>query len=123
MPPYVSNVSDYDDSEELAAVAAVTITDYSSIMFEPAYAYKPVFLYAPDKAQYQQDHPLLLEYDKLPFPVCTNNNELEQAILSFDENDYRLNLQKMFDKYDVHEDGHASERAAMYILGLLDSKR
>lgn len=123
LPPYVLNVSDYDDSEELMAASTITITDYSSIMFEPAFVYKPVFLYAPDKEQYQREHPLLLEYDKMPFPVCDNNDDLEHAILNFDESEYRIALKNMFEKYEVDEDGRASERAAMYILGLMDSNR
>ena len=122
LPDYVINVSDYDDSEELAAAADVTITDFSSIMFEPAFVYKPVFLYAPDKDEYQREHPLLLDYDKLPFPVCVNNMELSKAIMEYDENEYKKKLNTLFDRYNVHEDGHASERAAMYILGLLDAK-
>lgn len=122
-PDFVSNVSEYHDSEELAAAADITITDFSSIMFEPAYVYKPVFLYAPDKEEYQKEHPLLLDYDNLPFPTCVTNEELAQAILNYDEMKYKMKLKYFFDSYGVQEDGHASERAAMYILGLMDAKR
>lgn len=123
IPSFVIDVSEYDDSEELALVADLTITDYSSIMFEPAYAYKPVFLYAPDKDEYNNKHPLLLEYDNLPFPSCVTTEELTRAILKFDRNIYETNLKRFFEHHDVHEDGHASERVAMYILGVLDAKR
>ena len=41
-PDYVFDVSDYYDSEELVAASDILITDYSSIMFEPAFVKKPV---------------------------------------------------------------------------------
>ena len=123
IPSFVIDVSDYDDSEELAAIADLTITDFSSIMFEPAYAHKPVFLYAPDKYEYENKHPLLLDYENLPFPTCVTNEELMREILKYDENVYKNGLKCFFEHYGVHEDGHASERAAMYILGLIDAKR
>ena len=81
---------------------------------------KPVFLYAPDKDEYQKnDRGLLLNYDSLPFSISTTNEELSEQILNFDEVEYKKNVQAFLDKYDVHEDGHASERAANFIMELL----
>ena len=49
---WVLDVSDYPDSEELVAASDIMISDYSSIMFEPAFVKKTVFLYAPDADEY-----------------------------------------------------------------------
>ena len=42
-----------------------------------------------------------------------------QQILNFDEEKYRQDVKTFLDKYGVCEDGHASERAAKFIIQLL----
>ena len=122
-PDYVIDLSDYDDSQELLAISDILISDFSSIMFEPAYVLKPVFLYAPDKDEYEKnDYELLLDYNSLPFPISTTNEELVKQIINFDEAKYKQEVKEFLDKYGVHEDGHASERAAKFILKLLSGE-
>lgn len=123
LPEYVKNVSMYDDSQELVACCDAMISDYSSIIFEAAYVYKPIFLFTPDLDEYlKNERQLLLEYRELPFPIAESNDELKQNIEAFDEMKYRKGIKELFDKYQVHEDGHASERAAKFILGLMNLK-
>lgn len=113
----VVDVSAYEDSQELVAASDMLISDFSSIMFEPAFVGKPVFLYAPDKESYvKEDYELLLDYDSMPFPSAQTNEELEEKILEFDADKYREEVEAFLRKYDVCEDGHASERAAEFIL-------
>lgn len=117
----VIDVSMYDDSQELIAASDMMITDYSSIMFEPAYVGKPVILFAPDRKTYiDKEYELLLNYDDLPFPIVESNDELEEAIIHFEVEQYQRGVDDFLCKYDVHEDGRASERAAKFILGLLE---
>lgn len=121
-PPYVVDVSDYPDSQELVAASDIMITDYSSIMFEPSFVKKPVFLYAPDKEEYiNVERKLLIDYDNLPFPIAVSNEKLMQCIQNFDPKQYEEKVTKFLDTYGVHEDGHASERAADFILDLIDN--
>lgn len=116
-------VSDYPDSQELMAVADILITDYSSLMFEPAYVGKKVFLFAPDRDEYiKKERTLIFEYDALPFPIAETNDELVNVIQAFDESQYQSQLSSFLKKYEVNEDGHASERAADIILDLLEEK-
>lgn len=123
MPDYVYDASDYDDSQELCSAADIMISDFSSIMFESAYVLKPVFLYAPDKNDYEvNDYDLLLDYDSLPFLISTSNEELSVQIETFDEVKYKSTLKKYLDSYGINEDGHASERSAKYILKLLSGE-
>lgn len=120
-PPYVIDVSGYDDGQEIASACDVLVSDYSSIMFEPAFVYKTVFLLALDRAEYlEEERDLLIDYDTLPFPKAYSNEELEQCIMRFDEQTYRNDVKNFLEKYGVHEDGHASERAAGFISGLID---
>lgn len=119
---YVINVSEHPDSQELVAAADILITDYSSIMFEPAFVKKPVFLFATDKKEYiNGERELLIDYNTLPFPIAESNEELVQNIQEFNRQEYEETVTKFLDKYDVHEDGHASERAAAFISALMDN--
>lgn len=115
----VVDVSAYPDSEELASACDIMVSDYSSIMFEPAFVKKPVFLLATDKAEYiDHEYDLLLDYDTLPFPIAETNEELAQCIMDFDRLAYEDRVGSFLDQYGVQEDGHASERAAEFIMSL-----
>ena len=119
-PQYVIDVSDYSDSQELVAAADIMVTDYSSIMFEPSFVKKPVFLYAQDKKTYiDAEAELLIKYDTLPFPIAETNEELVKNIENFDQQIYEENVTEFLEEYGVHEDGHASKRAAEFIVNLL----
>lgn len=117
---FIVDVSDYPESQELVAACDIMITDYSSIMFEPAFVRKPVFLFAPDRKEYiDVERSLLIDYDTLPFPIAETNEELARYIIEFDNEKYVKTVDTFMDKYGVHEDGHASERSANFILDLL----
>ena len=64
----------------------------------------------------------MIDYDTLPFSVAESNEQLDRLIRDFDIEKYIENLDIFMGKYGVHEDGHASERAAKFIMGLLESK-
>lgn len=117
---YIINMGEHPDSQELVSASEVMVTDYSSIMFEPAFVKKPVFLYAPDKREYiNKQRELLIDYDTLPFPIAETIYDLEQNIQNFSQKLYEHKLQSFFDYYGVCEDGQASKRAAKFILSLI----
>lgn len=123
-PCYVIDTSEYIDSQELASASEIMISDYSSIMFEPAFVKKPVFLFATDRKDYiDKEYDLLIDYDTLPFPIAETNEELASCILNFDQEKYEKELDAFMEKYGVHEDGHASERAAEFISNLIDERK
>ena len=118
------NVSDYDDIQELLAAADVLVTDYSSLMFEPAFAHRPVFLYATDLEHYiQSEYELLLDMRELPFLLAQDNAELFAGIRQFRQEEYQAKLEGFLDRFQVLEDGHASERAAEFIQTLIERKK
>lgn len=117
---FVIDAGDYQDSQELVAAADIVITDYSSIMFEPAFVHKPVFLYAPDRKEYiNHERRLLIDYDTLPFAIAESSSQLCADIRNFNQCEYDRKLDDFFEMYGVHEDGHASERAAKFISELI----
>lgn len=118
----VIDVSAHPDSQELVAASDMMITDYSSIMFEPAFVRKPVFLFTTDLEEYlKNERDLLLDYHSLPFPIACSNEELFGKILEFNYAEYVERLDVFLEKYGVHEDGHASERAARFIADILNA--
>lgn len=120
-PDCVIDVSTYPDSQELTGACDMMVTDYSSIMFEPAFVKKPVFLFATDLEEYlKEERDLLLDYKSLPFPIAHTHKKLEENLQQFNYESYVSGLESFFEKYGVHEDGHASERAAEFIAGLLN---
>lgn len=121
LPEYVIDLSIHEDGEEAAAACDIMISDYSSIMFEPAFVKKPVFLFATDKKEYiNKEYDLLIDYATLPFTIAESNEELIRNIECFSQTIYEKDVNCFFDKYGVHEDGHASERAADIIAKLID---
>lgn len=120
-PDFVVDASAYEDSEELVSACDALISDYSSIMFEPAFVKKPVFLFATDRTEYiDKEYDLLIDYDTLPFPIAESNEELVRNIENFNQTQYEKEVEVFLGKYGVCEDGHASERAADFILNLID---
>lgn len=117
----VVNVSQYPDAEEFIAASDILITDYSSIMFDPSYVKKPVFLYATDIEDYlKNDYDLLLDIRSLPFPLAESNEQLLQSIHKFDYGSYRDNLEKFLDSYHVMEDGSSCKRIVEFIDSLTE---
>lgn len=123
LPEFVIDVSSYPDSEELVVACDAMVADYSSIMFEPAFVKKPVFLLATDKDEYlRRERGFLIDYETLPFPMAESNEDLVKNIANFDYDCFIKKVETFFIKYGIHEDGHASERAARFITDLLDGK-
>lgn len=119
LPEFVVDASDYMDSGELLAACDGMISDYSSIMFEPSFIHLPVFLFATDRKEYAKEYEFLIDYEDLPFPIAESNAELVKNIMKFDDKLYVGAVDAFLEKYGVHEDGHASERAAIMILELV----
>lgn len=109
----IIDVSRVDDMYEVLAGCDAFMTDYSSAAFDAAVMKIPVFLYADDYEEYEQERgKLLWDLRKLPFPLAVNNEELEQQILRFDEKLYIDGLEKLFADTGMAENGRASRYVA-----------
>lgn len=121
--------SQADDMYEILAGMDAYITDYSSACFEAGFAHIPVFLYADDIQQYANDRGALMwnlatdsrdcirnnkqitpSFDvKLPFPLASDNEQLEMDIMVFDQRAYDKKLDEFHEKAGLVFDGRASE--------------
>lgn len=115
IPPYtfdehVWDMSKYSDIHELMLIVDVVITDYSSVSLDFSNTRRPVFLYASDIDEYTRMRGLKDMYFMFPFSLSRTNDELSDAILKFDINDYHKKLETFGKMYGSVDDGHASER-------------
>lgn len=109
----IIDVSRVDDMYEILAGCDAFMTDYSSGAFDAAVMKIPIFLYADDYEEYEQERgKLLWDLRKLPFPLAVNNDELEEKIQKFDEKSYIEGLEKLFADTGMVEDGNASKYVA-----------
>ncbi|MGG3941559.1 CDP-glycerol glycerophosphotransferase family protein [Peribacillus psychrosaccharolyticus] len=80
-PGFVHNLSDYPDMNELLLAADCLVTDYSSIPFEYSFLGKPMYFYAYDLEEYQQERGFWEDYTtSMPGPVSRTTNELIEHI-------------------------------------------
>lgn len=84
----VINCTIYPDMQELLCCADAIITDYSSLMWDYSFTYRPVFLYAPDIEQYEKERGFYMPVSEWPYPIAHNNEEMRKNILNFDEELY-----------------------------------
>lgn len=114
------NATFYPDVQELLVAADVVITDYSSLMWDFSLQRKPVFLYQPDRCQYEKQHGFYSSISEWPYPKSQNQEELENIIKRFDEKIYQRELNVFLDKYGSCDDGHATERVVRRVLEVIN---
>lgn len=107
--------SDYPDMQELLYVADILITDYSSCMGDFAYTKKPTFLYIPDVEEYMKDRGFYWDIHTLPFMIARNQEELNQRILTYDEDEYQNGIDKYFARLGSYEKGNATQLTCDWI--------
>lgn len=115
----VFNATSYVDMQELLAATDILFTDYSSSMFDFSLQNKPCFLFAPDMEEFKKDRDFYFELEQLPFLLGRSNNEIEEAIMKFNEDTYLKALANFFRSVGVFEDGLASSRVVNQIKLLI----
>lgn len=114
------DVSSYPDMQELLCAADILITDYSSCMWDFSLMYKPCFIYATDIAQYEQERDFYTPMSEWPFPIATNNEELVNNIINFNEAEYIEKVKHHHKALGSYEDGHATEKVCKLIEKICD---
>lgn len=110
------DVSKKDDMYELLAGCDAFISDYSSAVFDAAVMRMPIFLYADDYEEYEEERgKLLWNLRGMAFPLACNDDELNNAIANFDNDKYQIKLSSLFKSTGMVEDGCASGKVCDYI--------
>lgn len=116
----VIDASEYPDMQELAIACDCCISDYSSSIFGFVTMSKPVFLYAPDYDEYSAGRGLSREFLNIPLRFNKSIGELVEEVLAFKKKEYVKKIDKMNRDAQVVDDGHASEKAAEWIMNKIE---
>lgn len=116
----ILNATIYRDVYELMAAGDVLITDYSNLMFEFSFMRKPVFLYAKDINEYDKDRGFYFDYQSLPYDKAYHMTELLENIHSFDEEEYKKQIEAFLNQLELYEQGNASALVADHILKVVN---
>ena len=112
----VLNGSSYASTNELIVASDMIITDYSGCMFDGLQAHKNVVLYASDIEEYiENERGMYFKINEMPFPLTTNNDDLNTAILEFDEKEYRKKTQELFEELGFLTTNDSTQRIVNYI--------
>ena len=120
LPKSVVNVSGYPDIQELQLIIDAGITDYSSWICEYMLRRKPGFTFATDVDNYAgHERTLFFPLSALPFPTSSNEDDLIENILNFDEEKYVDDCNAFLAEKGSIDDGHAAERTVEEIKKIL----
>lgn len=111
----VLNCTTYPDMQELLCSADAIITDYSSLMWDYSFTYRPVFIYAPDIEQYEKERGFYMPVSEWPYPIARSNEELKNKILEFNEDQYRKKVKEHHQVSGSYETGNACAQIAELI--------
>ena len=112
----VIDVTKYPDMQSLLAFTDVGITDYSSWIYDYVLLRKPGFLFAMDRSKYDNERGFYFRLEDTPFPVSTDSDELEETILSFDEELFQKRVTEFLSDKGCMDDGDASVRIADQVM-------
>lgn len=118
--PDILNGNRYGDIQELMTVCDIGITDYSSWICDYVLTGKPGFIYANDLENYDKERGFYYPLDSTPFPIATNNDEMYNNILNFDEDNYFCKKEQFLKDRGCREDGHAAERVVELMKNIIE---
>jgi CDP-glycerol glycerophosphotransferase len=107
---WLKDASVYPDMQELMAVVDSGITDYSSWAYDFVLTGRPMFLYAEDVEKYNNGRGFYYPLETTPFLIASNNEEMKQNVLSFNEQVYADKVDAFLKDKGCYETGHASEQ-------------
>ena len=114
---FVRDVSSYSDINELYIAADILITDYSSVFFDYANLRKPMIFYMYDLEQYANElRGFYISLDELPGPIVRDEDSLIAEIRACDTWTPDSKYEEFCGKYNLKDDGHASERTLKKII-------
>lgn len=117
----IIDTSDFQDTQAILCASDLLISDYSSIIWDFSFTYRPCLLFCPDLEEYISDYELVTPIVDWLFPLAKSNEELKQHILNFDEVSYLQSMKKHHANLGSFEEGYATERICDRILSEIKS--
>ena len=102
------DVTNYPDQQDILIFVDVLISDYSSIMWDASLINIPIFVYAPDYYNYlNNERGFTNSFNKIPYPISLNNEELASNIINFDLDKYLSDVKKHHQEEGIFDKGDA----------------
>ncbi len=109
-----------EDLYMLMQVSECMISDYSSIFFDYSLLDKKMIGYVPDYEEYNQTIGYNMDYYKdFAGPICTNEEQLIEAIVSTDT--YSMQRKEFQQKFMEHKDGKNTDRVVQLINQIMEN--
>jgi CDP-glycerol glycerophosphotransferase len=126
--PYHGFIYSFDMSYDIALLYLVSdllITDYSSVMFDYNLLKRPMFFYCYDLEEYKDTlRGFYFDFlEEAPGPVVLTTQDLIDAILHYNSDDYRKKQEAFTKKYNHLDDGQASKRIVQLIESFQTTKK
>jgi len=122
LPREVVDASAYVDMQEILVAADAGITDYSSWIFDYLLGGGPGFVFAPDRAKFDDLRGFYYPLEDTPFPVAETEERLCANIRAFDGAKYAADSAAFLEGKGCCEDGKASARAVDMVLAAIDGR-
>ena len=99
------------DIADLYLVSDMLITDYSSVMFDYSVLNRPIVFFTYDYDEYMNDlRGFYFDFkEEAPGPLVYNNDELLEAIQSYNLEDWKEKYEAFHEKYNHCDEGTASK--------------
>lgn len=113
----VINLTKEADSQLVLSAADIVISDYSSMLLDFTLTKKPAFVFAPDYDEYiQKERNLYIDLAKTGIPFSKTFDDLILSIETFDQKKYIKNLEKLFEFYEIYENGDSSKLIIKHLI-------
>ncbi len=117
---YLVNANEYPDMQELMAATDAGVTDYSSWAFDYILTGRPLFLYAPDIADYAGGRGFYYPIETTPFPIAEDNEQIAEKIENFDDEKYQKDVRIFLKSKGCYEHGTAAKETVEFLKKVMD---
>lgn len=115
------DVSDYYDIQDLLVATDLLISDYSSLIWDFSFTWRPGFLYTPDLEQYKEVTKLHTPIEQWQYPFAMTHEELCNQILNYDECKAKAKIEAHHKLLGSYEKGKATEYVKNLIVESMKS--
>lgn len=122
---FVYSFNEKVDISRLYLIADMMITDYSSVMFDYSLLKRPMFFFAYDLENYENNlRGFYFDFLKeAPGPISKTTDQLISDIKSYDEKEWEEKYSQFSQKYNSADDGKASAKIVEKIKGFIGEKK
>ena len=111
----ILDVSNYQDGQELLAAVDILISDYSSLIWDFSFTYRPGFLYTPDLEEYESSTKFFTPINQWQYPYALTMEDLCAHIRNYDETAAIEKIKAHHALLGSYEKGTATEQACAVI--------